>query len=51
MDLIELEKEIKKTNDRLDSLISVIEKQANHEALKAISRKEISAIEGAFSNK
>lgn len=46
-----VEKEIKKTNDRLDSLISVIEKQANHEALKAISRKEISAIEGAFSNK
>ena len=46
-----VEKEIKKTNDRLDSLISVIEKQANHEALKAISRKEISAIEGAFSNR
>ena len=46
-----VEKEIKKTNDRLDSLISVIEKQANHGELKAISRKEISAIEGAFANR
>jgi len=47
----QVEKEIKKTNDRLDTLISTIEKQANLEALKKISRSEISAIQGAFGNR